>query len=174
MNLVRFSSSFDLLCCRWMPCHELFRYVPFSCFEWAVNGANLTRSLVDQWWPNRGAMKSLAALLMIFTMLAEMREIMSWSMYPSFHKGDKFVVEKVTYCFRSPSVHEIVLFRVPRNIQEREYEKDLFVKRIVATAGDIVESLLLVSGSSGLKNFVVASQVANCPIQECLNRRGRS
>ncbi|KAG9441861.1 hypothetical protein H6P81_017715 [Aristolochia fimbriata] len=159
MNLAKFSSCFDLLCCRWMPCHELFPYVPLSCFfEWPVNGANLTRSLLNDWWPDREAMKSLLALLMIFTMLAEMREIMSWSMYPTFHKGDKFVVEKVTYCFRRPSIHEIVLFRVPMNIQERRYEKDLFLKRVVAMAGDTVEvkhGFLYVNGRVQREDFIL-------------------
>ena len=79
----------------------------------------------------------LAFLIRVF--IAEPRYIPSDSMLPTLIRGDRLVIEKVTYNFHPPTRGEIVVFQPPAKLQILGYDKNqAFIKRAIATAGETV------------------------------------
>ena len=79
----------------------------------------------------------LAFLIRVF--IAEPRYIPSDSMLPTLLRGDRLVVEKVTYNFHTPTRGEIVVFQPPAQLQILGYDQNqAFIKRAIATSGETV------------------------------------
>jgi signal peptidase I len=83
---------------------------------------------------------ALVLALLIRMFVAEPRYIPSDSMLPTLEIGDRLVVEKISYHFRSPAIGEIVVFDPPQQLQIQGYAKDqAFIKRVIGTSGQIIE-----------------------------------
>ncbi|OWM90115.1 hypothetical protein CDL15_Pgr006436 [Punica granatum] len=101
-------------------------------------------------------MDALPVLALLWSTFSELLFIPSSSMYPTLRVGDRIIVEKASFYIRSPAVNEIVTFRNPT--QKLESKKDdIFIKRIVAKAGDWVEvkqGSLHVNGIAQIEDFI--------------------
>lgn len=70
----------------------------------------------------------LAALIIVF--VAQSFLVEGSSMEPSFHDGQRLMVEKVSYRFGEPKRGDVVVFRYPSDPRRK------FIKRIIGVPGD--------------------------------------
>ncbi|KAJ7965512.1 Chloroplast processing peptidase [Quillaja saponaria] len=89
-------------------------------------------------WPGLDGFLRLLVVLLLWSTFSELRFIPSSSMYPTLRVGDRIIVEKASYYIRSPAIHDIVTFRDPSQLSGERAE-NVFIKRIVAKEGDLVE-----------------------------------
>jgi len=83
-------------------------------------------------------------IFLLLQVLVPRFEVVGSSMKPSLHDGQRLLVNKVIYFFREPAAGEVVVFQPPNNRQTD------YIKRIIASPGDIVEvkeGVVYVNGS---------------------------
>ncbi|NJK38020.1 MAG: signal peptidase I [Oscillatoriales cyanobacterium RM2_1_1] len=85
-------------------------------------------------------MAALGLSLLIRLFIAEPRYIPSDSMVPTLQIGDRLLVEKVSYNWRSPQPGDIVVFAPPQQLRAAGYTADqAFIKRIIGRPGQTIE-----------------------------------
>jgi len=128
---------------------------------------------LPDWWPSwvpsffylsRDDIATVAiALAISYTirgLIAEPRFIPSLSMYPTFDVGDRLVAEKMTYRERAPQTGDIVIFNPPFKREGGSipiFGEDVFIKRVVAIAGDMVQvhdGYLIVNGKKRIEPYI--------------------
>lgn len=83
----------------------------------------------------------LAAFIMVF--VARAFTVDGPSMLPTLRSGERLLVDKITYRFRSPEHGDVIVFRYPSDTRQH------FIKRVVGLPGDLIlirNGVLLVNG----------------------------
>ncbi|OMO54995.1 Peptidase S26A, signal peptidase I [Corchorus olitorius] len=121
-------------------------------------------------WPGFDGLLRFLVMLLLWSTFSEIRFIPSSSMFPTLRVGDRIIIEKASYFFRSPAINDIVTFRAPE--QEPGFAKDsVFIKRIVAKAGDLVQvrdGSLYVNGVAQVENFIAERPSYTSNLTVCL------
>ncbi|KAK9993706.1 hypothetical protein SO802_023409 [Lithocarpus litseifolius] len=107
-------------------------------------------------WPGLDGFLRLLVVVLLWSMFSEIRYITSNSMHPTLREHDRVIIEKASYFIRSPAVHDIVTFQDPTQ-QLGDKEEIVFIKRIVAKAGDLVQvngGYLYVNGIAQNEDFI--------------------
>lgn len=92
----------------------------------------------NEWWEaTKTAVCGLAIAAGFHTFVAEVRYIPSESMTPTLQVGDRIVIEKLSYRFRSPQRGEIVVFSATSELRSQNLKDDL-IKRVIGLPGDTI------------------------------------
>ncbi len=115
----------------------------------------------------------IAVMLPFRSTIADWNQVPSGSMKPSILDGDRIVVDKLAYDLRvpftdmrmlrwsSPERGDVVIFDNPSDGR-------LFVKRVVAVPGDVVElrrNRLIINGEQATYTALTASEIDELPIE---------
>lgn len=124
------------------------------------------KNIKKQIWENiQIIVIALVLAFAIRTFIAEPRYIPSDSMLPTLEQGDRLIVEKVSYRFHPPQKGDIIVFEPPTQLQLQGYEKNqAFIKRIVATSGEVVEvknGVVLVNNQPVKENYILETPQYN-------------
>lgn len=98
-----------------------------------------------QFWQSQGdnlrtLLLALLIALVVRVWVAEPRFIPSNSMEPTLHIGDRLIVDKLSYHWRSPHQGDIVVFHPPDLLVERGYAPNqAFIKRVIGEPGQTVQ-----------------------------------
>ncbi|XP_040997593.1 chloroplast processing peptidase-like [Juglans microcarpa x Juglans regia] len=136
---------------------------PSALYQFLIASPSLRWMPCQSWgflrWPGLDGFLRLLVVVLLWSTFSEIRHIPSSSMYPTLRVGDRIIVEKATYYIRSPAMHDIVTFKDPT--QHSGEEQGVFIKRIVAKAGDLVQvnhGWLYVNGIAQKEDFI-----SGCP-----------
>lgn len=96
------------------------------------------------WTSQRGNLRVLIiALVLAFLVrvcIAEPRYIPSNSMEPTLLVGDRLIVDKLSYRWRSPQFGDVVVFTPPPQLLNYGYDQgQAFIKRVIGEAGHTVQ-----------------------------------
>lgn len=132
----------------------------------ALNNFFITSATVLKWmpcqswgflrWPGLDGLLRLLVLVLLWSTFSELRFIPSSSMYPTLRVGDRIIIEKASYYLKVPAINDIVTFRPPKQLGITG--EDVFIKRVVAKAGDLVQvhhGSLYVNGIAQTEDFLV-------------------
>ncbi|PSC70013.1 chloroplast processing peptidase-like isoform X1 [Micractinium conductrix] len=129
-------------------------------------GGSAEAPAADGWpaWLSKSDVETVAIAVAVSyairILIAEPRFIPSLSMFPTFDVGDRLVAEKITYRFnRQPGTGDVIIFRPARGVGRDSswLDDNVFIKRIVAVAGDTVEvrgGRLIVNGQSRTEPYI--------------------
>ncbi|KAE9608959.1 hypothetical protein Lal_00020672 [Lupinus albus] len=107
-------------------------------------------------WPGLDGFFRLFVIFLLWSMFSELRYIPSTSMYPTLGVGDRIIIEKASYYIRSPAINDLITFRDPTQLSGDNTDA-VFIKRIVAKAGDTVEvhnGGLYINGVAQKEDFI--------------------
>ncbi|GMY06681.1 chloroplast processing peptidase-like [Fagus crenata] len=107
-------------------------------------------------WPGLEGFLRLLVMVLLWSMFSEIRCITSSSMFPTLRVHDRVIIEKASYYIKSPAVRDIVTFQDPTQ-KHGDKEQIVFIKRIVAKAGDLVQvddGWLYVNGIAQKEDFI--------------------
>jgi signal peptidase I len=75
---------------------------------------------------------AVVAILFILIFVAQSFLVKGTSMDPTLQDGERLIVDKITYKFRSPKTGEIIVFKYPGDPSKK------FIKRVIGEPGDSV------------------------------------
>ncbi|KAJ1382551.1 Peptidase S26A, signal peptidase I [Sesbania bispinosa] len=134
---------------------------PSALYQFLISYPSLRWMPCQSWgflrWPGLDGFSRLLVIVLLWSTFSELRYIPSSSMYPTLRVGDRIIVEKASYYVRSPAIHDIVTFRDPTQLSGDNTDV-VFIKRVVAKAGDTVEihqGGLYVNGIAQKEDFVL-------------------
>jgi len=103
---------------------------------------HLKQAESENWFIETLKVLGTAAILAfgIRTFVAEARYIPSSSMEKTLLINDRLIVEKIAYHFEQPQRGDVIVFKTDdiKELQERNYKNEAFIKRIIGLPGDTV------------------------------------
>lgn len=94
---------------------------------------------------------SVVLAFFIITFIAQSFLVDGSSMEPSFHDGQRLMVEKITYRLSQPTRGDVVVFKYPGNTKRK------FIKRVIGLPGDeilIKNGFLYINGQQMEENYI--------------------